>query len=150
MSIIIELEKYKIYIPENIISILDKYKQNNSQNESGGIILGSVSNDYNVYVSKLSLPTSFDKNNRYSFERDKKIAQILIDYEFYNSGGKTIYLGEWHTHPEDNPTPSYTDINMIKKQYKENRINDDFLIMLIGGFKEYYLGVFDGSKLICR
>lgn len=150
MSVIIERGKYKIYMSDNITSILNLYKQTAFKNESGGIILGSVTNDYNIRISKLSLPTNFDKSGRYSFERDKTIAQIIINYEFHNSGGKIIYLGEWHTHSEKNPSPSNTDIAMIKKQYKNNKINDDFLIMLIGGLEDYYLGVFDGNDLIHR
>ncbi len=149
MNQIIEKGKYKVHLSDTIISLLNMYKQDKShKKESGGIILGSVANNYNVYISKLSFPSNFDKNNRTSFERDKKIAQILIDYEFHNSGGKIIYLGEWHTHPEKIPRPSSVDTNMIKEQYRNNLINDDFLILLIGGLDGFYLGVYDGYNLI--
>lgn len=149
MNLIIERGKYKIHLSEDTMSLVNLYKQDKIyKKESGGILLGSVSHDYNVYISKLSLPSSFDKNNRNSFERDKKIAQIIIDYEFHNSKGKVIYLGEWHTHPERHPSPSGVDMNMIKEQYNRNHINEDFLILLIGGLEGFYLGVYDGCDLI--
>jgi integrative and conjugative element protein (TIGR02256 family) len=124
--------------------------QNKNQNESGGIILGWVSNenDNNVYVTKLSLPTNYDKSARCTFERDKHIAKIITDYEFYNSNGKLIYLGEWHTHPEANPSPSFADTKMIKQQYKDNKINVDFLILFIQGTKNLYAGLYNGNHII--
>jgi len=142
--------KYNINLSENVLYILNKYIQNKNQNESGGIILGWVSNknDNNIYVTKLSLPTNFDKSSRYAFERDKHIAKIITDYEFYNSNGKIVYLGEWHTHPESNPSPSSVDIKMIKQQYKNNKINVDFLIILIQGVKSLCVGLYDGNQLI--
>lgn len=46
-----------------------------------------------------------------------------------NSGQKTIYIGEWHTHPENYPNPSGVDNKMIVQQYFKNRINEPFLIL---------------------
>ena len=140
--------KYTIQISETVLSVLEKFKQNRKQNESGGIILGSVfENDY-IKITKLSLPNSFDKSTRHSFERNKQIAQIVVDFEFHNSCGKTIYLGEWHTHPENNPTPSFIDRSMFKQQFKENKINETFLIFFIQGIETLYIGIYDGENMI--
>ncbi|KAA6345214.1 hypothetical protein EZS27_007190 [termite gut metagenome] len=145
---VVKRDKYIIHVSDEILSILDKYKQKNYQNESGGIILGSVYEDNNIYLSKLSEPNASDKSSRYSFERDKKTAQMIVNSEFYKSDGKVIYLGEWHTHPESNPSPSFTDIKMIKKQYKNNKINEDFLILLVQGIEKLYIGIYNDNQLI--
>lgn len=144
---IVKRDKYTIHIAENVLSIFDKHKQTKFQNESGGIVLGFVCGNYNIYISKVSLPNCFDKASRYNFERDRHVAQIIVNFEFHNSNGEIIYLGEWHTHPEQNPLPSPVDIKMIKNQYKENKINEDFLILLIQGTKSMYIGVYDGVHL---
>lgn len=144
----IKRDKYTIKISENVLSILEKYNQKNGKNESGGILLGSIEEDGIIYISKLSLPNPFDKSSRYSFDRDKKIAQILVEFEFHNSDGTCIYLGEWHTHPEKTPSPSHIDIKMITQQYTENKINVTFLIMIIKGTESLYIGVYDGINLI--
>jgi integrative and conjugative element protein (TIGR02256 family) len=144
---IINRSKYTIRISENVLSILEKFKQNKFQNESGGIILGSVYNNI-IYIKKVSLPSNFDKSSRNTFDRDKKIAQIIVDFEYYNSKGEIIYLGEWHTHPEKNPLPSYVDTKMIKQQYKENKINEDFLILLIQGTESLYVSLYNGNEII--
>ena len=144
----IKRDKYTIHISEEVLSILNKYKQNKNQNESGGIILGSVHEDNHVYVSKISEPNAFDKSSRCGFERDKKAAQLIVNVEFYESNGKIIYLGEWHTHPEKKPTPSFVDTKMIKQQYSSNKINETFLILLIQGTESLYVSVYNGKYLI--
>ena len=145
---IINRAKYTIHISENVLSILEKFKQNKFQNESGGIILGSVYENNRIYIDKLSLPTKFDKSSRNTFDRDQKIAQIIVDFEYYNSKGEIIYLGEWHTHPEKNPLPSNVDAKMIKQQFKDNKINEDFLILLIQGTDSLYVSLYDGNAII--
>ncbi len=145
---IVKRDKYTIHVYEEVLSILDKYKQNKNQNESGGIILGYVCENYNIYISKISQPNAFDKATRYSFERNKKFAQKIVNSEFYKSDGKVIYLGEWHTHPELHPSPSFVDIKMIKQQYKDNKINEDFLILLIQGLGSLYLAIYNGKQVI--
>ena len=147
---IINRAQYTIHISENVLSILEKFKQNKFQNESGGIILGSVYKNNSIYINKVSLPTKCDKSSRNNFDLDKKIAQIIVDFEYYNSKGEIIYLGEWHTHPEKNPLPSYVDTKMIKQQYKENKINEDFLILLIQGTESLYVSLYDGNAIIDR
>jgi integrative and conjugative element protein (TIGR02256 family) len=141
------LNSKSIHISDSVLDIFEKYKQNSKwSNESGGILLGQVTKE-GVYILKASTPNKFDKGSRYSFECNKDGAQIIMDYEFINSNKKTIYIGEWHTHPEPIPTPSGTDINMIQTQYKKNKINEPFLLLIIQGTKELYVGLFDGKAI---
>lgn len=145
---IVKRDKYTIHVSDKVLSILEKYKQKKYQNESGGIILGLVHDDNNVYISKISHPNISDKASRFGFERDKKAAQIIVDSEFHASEGRVIYLGEWHTHPEHNPSPSSVDIKMIKQQYVCNKINEDFLILLIQGTETLYIALYNGKQII--
>ncbi|HTJ52752.1 MAG TPA: Mov34/MPN/PAD-1 family protein [Cyclobacteriaceae bacterium] len=147
------LDTLNIHIDERVLEIIASYKQSKSkQPESGGILLGQV-RERNIYVLKASTPTSFDSASRYSFERNKKIAQIIINYEFNNSGRKTIYLGEWHTHPENIPGPSSQDKKMIKDQFTLNELNEPYVLFIIMGLKGFFLGKFDGKNYLgieCR
>jgi integrative and conjugative element protein (TIGR02256 family) len=123
------------------------HKQRNlNDHEKGGIILGKIINQ-SIHLCKLSVPTELDKSSRYNFERNRISAQIIINYEHFNSHGQMTYLGEWHTHPEDLPVPSDTDVKMIKEQFSKNKINTDFLILAIQGRKKLYIGVLDGTGL---
>jgi len=136
-----------IIISHSALNVIEKFKQNSKKdNESGGILLGQVTNK-NVYILKVTTPNKFDRASRYSFDCNKDAAQVIINYEFLNSGQKTIYIGEWHTHPENYPNPSGVDKMMIDRQYFKNKINEPFLILIIQGLKGLFVAIFDGKKL---
>lgn len=136
-----------IFITRSAQEVIESYKQKSKRaKEAGGILLGQISNE-DVYILKATTPNKFDRASRNSFECNKDAAQIIINYEFINSGHKTIYIGEWHTHPENHPNPSEIDKKMIINQYFKNRINEPFLIMLIQGLKGIYLAIYDGKTL---
>jgi len=140
-----KVDKYRVEFSENVLSIFSKFKQKDSRScEAGGIILGQVKEDL-IYVSKATIPNLKDSATRFSFVRDREIAQQFVDYEFYNSFGTIIYLGEWHTHSEKCPKPSNTDIKMIEKQFKENKLNEDFILMCIIGVEETFLSLYNGK-----
>ncbi len=136
----------RLVITDQALAVFNQFKQTNKKNEQGGILLGEV-RENEIRITKVSVPTIFDKSSRYRFNRNKKSAQIIVDYEFYNSQGKTIYLGEWHTHPENYPTPSNTDRKMIKAQFDKNFTNEEFLFMIIVGLKNLYVSIYDGISL---
>lgn len=135
----IKLGPYTLIFNKETLEIFKKYRQLKKRDkEAGGILMGQV-RDQHIYVTRASLPSSFDKAARYSFERNKNIAQLIIFYEFWNSGKTITYLGEWHTHPEPLPTPSTKDIKMIASQLKENDLQYPFVIQCIIGTETVYL-----------
>ena len=136
-----------IKITRTALNVIEKHKQiKRRAKESGGILLGQViGND--VFILKASTPNKFDKASRHSFDCNKDAAQVIINYEFMNSGQKTIYIGEWHTHPENYPNPSVVDKKMIYNQYFKNKLNEPFLILIIQGLKGLYIAIFNGKKL---
>lgn len=143
----IAIGSYKIILSESVrLFLRNQIQHSPKDNERGGILLGyTIDND--VYVLKLSTPTSLDKSSRTTFERHKVSAQIVINYEFANSNGEIIYLGEWHTHPEAVPTPSDTDLKMIYNQFHKNKISIPFLLLIIQGLEKTYVGLFDGNNI---
>lgn len=139
----IKINKYTIVIHREPLEILNSFTQNSTNApEAGGIIIGKIIQGQ-INIIKLSVPTILDKSSRTNFERNKVSAQIILDYEFYNSNGQLTYLGEWHTHPEPFPVPSRTDLQMLKQQFKHNKIMTEFILLLIKGTKGIYLRMMD-------
>lgn len=139
----LQVGPYYLVLHAQPLEILERFTQyNRKAPESGGIILGKLINGQ-INILKLSVPTPLDRASRMNFERSKIGAQIIIDYEFYNSNGQLTYLGEWHTHPEEHPTPSSTDLQMLRDQFKNNKLTTDFLVLLIKGTKGSYIRVVD-------
>ena len=142
------ISNYDIHLHIQPKKILENFTQCKSTDpEAGGIILGKII-DNQINILKLSIPTSLDRSSRRNFERNKLGAQIILDYEFHNSNGQLVYLGEWHTHPESNPTPSKTDLQMLRRQFKDNSLNTDFLILLIKGIKSLYIGIINDDGYV--
>lgn len=142
-----QIGKYLIAFHIEALGILDRFTQRNkNQPEAGGVIMGKLIGN-EIQIMRLSVPTLFDKSSRYNFERHAHSAQIVIDYEFHNSNGEMVYLGEWHTHPEPHPTPSNTDIGMIQRQYQNKGRNTDFLLLVIQGTASRYVGLIENGQL---
>lgn len=139
----------RIRLSSNALQIIDAYRQRSERApEAGGVLLGQVNHDESrVLIDRVSLPTRADTATRHSFRRDRKWAQGVIEYEFCNSGGRTIYLGEWHTHPAQQAVPSERDRTMIREQFRANDMNVDFALLIIAGIDDLYVGVYDGSCL---
>lgn len=136
----------EIFIYRSVLNIIEKFKMSSkSDREAGGILLGQVTDDA-IYILRATTPNKFDKRKKRSFTCDKDATQIIIDYEFVNSNQKTIYFGEWHTHPEKYPSPSEMDKCMIADQFLNNKLNEQFLILFIQGINGYYVTVYNGKN----
>lgn len=99
-------------IGDELLSNLVEKGKSHYPNEFGGFLIGYYSDENkHLHITDSILPKSF-KVSKYSFERSTKgIENKLSDY--YNETPKKFYVGEWHTHPDNSPIPSLTDISAI-------------------------------------
>jgi integrative and conjugative element protein (TIGR02256 family) len=113
--------------------------------EAGGILLGRfIKNSKHIIVDKVTVPMIGDKRTRYSFKRGEKMHQRIIDKEWVNSNGTCNYIGEWHTHPENYPSPSDVDKSDWKRKLKEGNFSTRYLYFGILGIKE--LCIWEGDR----
>lgn len=134
-------------IKESVVERLKEYCQTKG-NEIGGILTGSIISDNKYRVSNVSEPcTELKMSNRYSCIRDALIANNFIYEDFEVSDHTRIYIGEWHTHPEDHPMPSAVDINSIAEIYNKSDIVIDGVILIIVGLNTNYYGFYDGKTM---
>lgn len=130
-----------VVFTSEVISLFEKYKQiEKKQHESGGILIGKVYNDL-IIIDGISEPSKEDKSGRYYFYRDVQKAQKISEKAWQESNGERIYLGEWHTHPEDIPTPSMDDQKLIQNMLRHSRMEIDFLLMVIIGRVSSYVSI---------
>lgn len=77
--------------------------------EDGGILIGRRLKDCDDIVIDQVLPAHpEDKRGFLSFIRGKS-HQRSVDRAWRESGGTANYLGDWHTHPQRVPSPSFLD-----------------------------------------
>ncbi len=133
-------------IDNEVLPRLCKYLQISKDDaEAGGVLLGRFLKDSkNIIVDHISVPMIGDKRSRFSFVRNKKMHQKIIDNEWLKSNGTCNYVGEWHTHPEDYPTPSNVDTDNWKNRLKQDKFSTRYLYFMIVGLKE--IRVWEGDK----
>lgn len=112
MNLRIEKIGLSLEIDGELLNYLLENGKSHYPNEFGGFLIGYYSNDnMHLEITDSILPKSF-KASKYSFERSTKgIKKMLSNY--YKENPKKFYVGEWHTHPDNSPIPSLTDISAI-------------------------------------
>lgn len=88
------------------------------------------------------------KHTRCGCERDATIANKFIEEDYEQSEHTRFYIGEWHTHPENNPKPSSIDYSSIKSTYQTASLVVPFLFMIIVGAQAFHVNVYDGNRFV--
>jgi len=100
--------------------------------EAGGALLGRVLASGDVVVDLVTEPLPSDVRSRAAFHRSRA-HQISIDAAHERSGGVVGWLGEWHTHPEPDPTPSAVDLDDWHRRAHEDVYEGERLFFVIVG-----------------
>jgi [CysO sulfur-carrier protein]-S-L-cysteine hydrolase len=112
--LILRIEKIGLSIEaddELLNSIVEKGKSH-YPNEFGGFLVGYYADDNkHLRITDTILPKSF-KASKYTFERSATGIQKKLG-SYFKETPKKFYVGEWHTHPDNSPIPSSTDISAI-------------------------------------
>lgn len=111
--------------------------------EFGGLLIGHYSEDMKTcYITETILPKKY-KSSKYSFERGKEGLEEKLQ-EFYDKEPKLIYIGEWHTHPDNLPIPSSTDIKALELIANHDDVVIKNPVGLIMGLntKNYEIGLY--------
>lgn len=135
-------------LTDEVLEKFKKYRQTRNRMEAGGILLGQVF-DTKIVIDEITEPSLLDKAGRFFFVRNVKMAQKTVNTVWSKSNGKSIYLGEWHTHSETNPFPSYDDRKLIADMLIHSKMEINFLFMIIVGLGEndLYVGYQKGRLL---
>ena len=133
-----------LHIEDIALAKLLKYVQRNgSSKEAGGVLIGKQIQDREeYYLCDISEPSRMDKRSRFSFIRSKISAQRIVDKKWHDSNGIENYLGEWHSHPENCPTPSHTDRELIQQVIKDDtNVFKKVFLIIVGKDQSLYIGI---------
>jgi integrative and conjugative element protein (TIGR02256 family) len=101
--------------------------------EAGGVLLGRyILGTRDVVVDAVTGPMREDRRSRTRFYRHRRGHQVAIECAWEESGGTCAWLGEWHTHPEPMPTPSWVDRADWRRKLLVDRY-DEALFFVIAG-----------------
>ena len=125
-----------VVIMGQVVTRLLSYRQlHHLAPESAGVLIGERRGQHLV-VCDISEPGPGDIRQRCRVDRRGAHHQLRVNEAFESSGGTHQYLGEWHTHPEDKPSPSITD----RSSWKRNVAAKESMLLLIVGRTDLWLG----------
>lgn len=119
----------------DVFSQISRWLQvNQNDPESGGYILGyrHIDTD-NISLEYVTCPQPLDIRSRTSFRmRDPKHKIFLLRGKI----SKSYYMGLWHTHPQERPTPSGTDWEDWNDTLRMDRTACNYIFFIIAGTNE--------------
>jgi len=130
-----------VSIASGAYSVMQAHAQTDAKlPEAGGILLGRlIMNCDDVIVDDALPPFPEDRASRFRFFRARGPANKAIKANWERSSGTCNYLGEWHTHPEPQPTPSCLDTRNWKRILKRSMLEQDFLLFIIVGQEDVHV-----------
>lgn len=138
MNITIKLDNKKIKIAQEVIDLMNSYKQLAIMDyEAGGILIGRENIETgNIVIEYATAPYSKDERTRTLFHRKDKKHIEFFQRLYKENSGIYAYIGEWHTHPEDYPNYSSKDINNWRKIARKDDDKQKVFYHIIVGIKE--------------
>lgn len=116
--------------------------------EYGGVLVGYYDVKEKQYcITDITWPQREDIQKHYGFIRKSFGHQEIVDLLWKQSEYRKCYVGEWHTHDQNIPTPSFIDVKNWKKISARNK-NYEVSFFIIVGRTQSILWVSDGNKIV--
>lgn len=129
----------RILIEPEPLALMDLYWQDRmSRPEAGGILLG-YRREIHLHVTMATTPQPDDQGWRYFFKRSARYHQEIALKQWNDSDEKMDYLGEWHTHPEPQPSPSMLDLSEWRQIC--SRRPDPMAFLIMGWSGQLWMGL---------
>lgn len=118
----------------DVQSMLYEHRQTGSDSrEAGGMLVGyeNIATG-NFTASTGTPPQATDLRSRISLKLGLQHRRLLDEIVFPYG-----YIGTWHTHPSEIPSPSSVDLKDWRKCIKHNRTSTNALIFIIAGISGF-------------
>jgi len=128
------LSKLQVVFEPSVVNIMtSKAQLDHNTKERGGVLLGRLFPDENLIVVVDAIESPAISSGYTELYVNNDIANKKMKQHWKESGGKITYIGDWHTHPEVIPFPSFIDRDTFKSTYRSSKIDQNFLLCVIIG-----------------
>lgn len=135
MILKIEQIGLSLEVEDELLNKLLKIGKSHYPKEFGGFLIGYYSEgNRHLHITDTILPKKYQAS-KYSFERSTQGIETELT-EFYIGNPRKVYVGEWHTHPDNSPIPSATDISAINTIINSKNTSIANPVLLIIGYSK--------------
>jgi len=119
-----------IYLGESVLQHFHKYRQTRwHHREAGGQLFARIIG-MDIRVEDVTGPRRADWRTRFSYVPNRRAEQAEIRARHAHG---LHYVGDWHTHAEDRPTPSRRDIESVRDCFaKSTHSLRAFVLVIVG------------------
>jgi integrative and conjugative element protein (TIGR02256 family) len=121
-------EQRLIFMPA-ALETFSKYRQTRGEPEGGGLLFAQFEFP-TVRISIVTAPHRTDGRWKTMFIPNRILQRRAIKGQFKKGDH---FVGEWHTHPEPNPTPSGLDLASMRDAFVKSSHELNYFIMVIVG-----------------
>lgn len=104
--------------------------------ESGGILIGRYRGPH-IEITGHTTPAAEDISSYWAFIKQDPVHQEHALQAWKSSNGTDTDVGEWHTHPAGEPSPSGTDSKTWKRLVRKNRRRMVFVVAVSSAWALY-------------
>jgi len=122
----------QILLAHQVIRRLKRELRSAGSREIGGLLMGEHVRDELFRIVDISIQRS--GGNHSSFKRNPSEHKAQLEKFFVDTGNaysRFNYIGEWHSHPSFEPTPSRTDLQTMQSIVEDPDVGVNFLLLLI-------------------
>jgi integrative and conjugative element protein (TIGR02256 family) len=139
-----------LYISSETLSKIKRELLHHYPNEFGGVFVGYKQDDL-IVIDDVLIPDDFE-NGKTIFIRRPGTLNDRLELIFNKTDGKITYIGEWHSHPDGPPIPSYTDLTAMKEIADTKKIrNSNPILMIVKISEEIFepvIYIYNKNKLL--
>jgi integrative and conjugative element protein (TIGR02256 family) len=122
-----------IWVASCIYQEMVEFAQKSHPRETGGMLLGYEAIDGSSVVTKIVGPGPKARHGHFRFTPDGNYQQGVLEEHFWATDGRETYLGDWHTHPTSDSTPSLLDKHTLARIAMEPASGTCHPLMVIMG-----------------
>lgn len=135
-------ETYVYEFSPECLAIFESNRQKSClSREIGGQLFARFCVDV-IRVEAVTITKGRSKRSRFGFWPDRSAERADIKTMFEQG---LHYIGDWHTHPESNPSPSFEDKTKMLEIYRQSTHELAYMLMVIVGLAAFPQGLFVGA-----
>lgn len=136
-----------IHLTPEVLAHFQRHRQvSRWQAEAGGQMFARLDGP-EIVIERVTGPKASDRRSRTSHASRRSVAQAEVD-AMHRAG--LHYVGDWHSHPERRPNPSWRDRMTMASRVRRSKHRLNGFVFVIVGTDAFPVGiaviVHDGAK----